>query len=103
MFDDSKLTAVPRGAVLGDVVDEFREGQRVVGSKGYKDAHNENGLSAEQKITGYKRDESKSKDNTKGEKNDPKNRTGFYFLSYSTGNRTVTIAVNIKKSNYCFH
>jgi len=98
-FNNPKLTAISRGAVLGHVVDEFREGQRVVGSKGYRDAHNENGLSAEQKITGYKRDENKSKDNTKGEENDPKNRTGFIFLSYSNGNRTVTIAVNVKNSN----
>ena len=61
-FNDPKLTAISRGAVLGHVVDEFREGQRVVGSKGCRDAHNENGLSAEAKITGYKRDENKTKD-----------------------------------------
>ena len=98
-FKDPKLIAVSRGAVLGHVIDEFREGQRVVGSKGYKDAHNENGLTAEEKITGYKRDESKSRDETKGEQNDPKNRTGFIFLTYSNGSRTVTVAISVTNSN----
>ncbi len=97
-FGSSKI--LPKGAVIAHSVAEQRAKQRLLGSKEYREAHNEDGLVAETKVTGYARDEKKTTDNTKADPPGSKTSyTGLVFWTYKKGKETVTVVVKIEQSN----
>jgi RHS repeat-associated protein len=97
---DCKATSV--GAVLAHSFAEQRAKNKLLDSKKYNEAHNEDGFSAEEKVTGYKRNPDKST-NDKTKMVDPKDKskgvTGSVFFTYQKGKETRTVVIYLEASN----
>jgi RHS repeat-associated protein len=97
---DCKTTTV--GSVLGHSVAEQRAKNKLIGSKGYNEAHNEDGFAAEEKVTGWKRNPDKS-DDDKTKMVDPKDKnkgvTGSVFFTYQKGKEKRTLVIYLEASN----
>lgn len=99
--DDTKefggKQAMNPASIITHFLVEQKEMQQLIGGKTYKEAHEQNAIPAEGKVSGFQYNPKQDKDNTTVA---PGNRiTGTYESTYTRGTEERKIIISVKNSN----